>query len=210
MILTKQPLNIAAGILGGKFGVKVLVKAGECPRTDGNCIILPDISETVSKIEVLGSLVHECAHVKHTDFSTLEQVDSRLLHNILNSLEDARIETLSLKEYPGASYLRSQTETANLRKLPSQLGSLGEGTKVCLYLLLNLQKSIKQYLAAPAELLRNAVLNVVPEPMLQQMESIASGALDAKSTGEVLAISFGIKKILESLVMSKPENLFSG
>ena len=103
-----RSLPITAKSLADKFGVNVCFEGNAVPHTDGSTIVLPILSEesTLGDKEVfLGFLIHECAHVRLTDFRSLPPTGLANLFCATNMLEDCRIEEITCKNFFGAIYL---------------------------------------------------------------------------------------------------------
>lgn len=103
-----RSLPITAKSLADKFGVNVCFEGNAVPHTDGSTIVLPILSEesTLGDKEVfLGFLIHECAHVRLTDFRALPPTGLANLFSATNMLEDCRIEEITCKNFFGAIYL---------------------------------------------------------------------------------------------------------
>lgn len=103
-----RSLPITAKSLADKFGVNVCFEGNAVPHTDGSTIVLPILSEesTLGDKEVfLGFLIHECAHVRLTDFRSLPPIGLANLFSATNMLEDCRIEEITCKNFFGAIYL---------------------------------------------------------------------------------------------------------
>ena len=98
-------LPIIAHAVGRKCGVKVQC-SGDTACTDGRVVVLPE-SETIPQDALLGYLVHECAHIRYTDFSIA--FENSLIRWLTNMYEDARIERKISKEYIGAHRLLIST-----------------------------------------------------------------------------------------------------
>jgi len=97
-----QALPIVASHYGEMFGVKVAI--GNWAETDGKTITLPNISEEFAHKDVIwGLLTHESAHVKHTDFSVVTgmKANEDFRFNMLNAIEDTRIESAMIDQFPG-------------------------------------------------------------------------------------------------------------
>lgn len=109
--MKNAPLNVnflrslptTAAALGNKFGVKVVVGGFDC-CTDGTEIRLPASSTRLAEDELLGYLAHEAAHIRFTTFGA-EGSTWPLRHEIVNALEDVRIENELAGIYPGAGGL---------------------------------------------------------------------------------------------------------
>ena len=94
---------IVAAALGNKFGVKVSV-GGSDAYTDGRSINIPayNLDDSSYKDVAWGYLAHEAAHVRFTDFVAFANAaTSSIRKNIVNILEDIRIEKLMQEPYPG-------------------------------------------------------------------------------------------------------------
>lgn len=103
-----RSLPITAKSLADKFGVNVCFEGNAVPHTDGSTIVLPILSEESSlgdKEAFLGFLIHECAHVRLTDFRSLPLDGLANLFSATNMLEDCRIEETTCKNFFGAIYL---------------------------------------------------------------------------------------------------------
>jgi len=94
---------IVAAALGNKFGVKVSV-GGSDAYTNGKRINIPayNLDDPSYKDVTWGYLAHEAAHVRFTDFAIFgNAATSSIRKNIVNILEDIRIEKLMQETYPG-------------------------------------------------------------------------------------------------------------
>ena len=103
-----RSLPITAKSLADKFGVNVCFEGNAVPHTDGSTIVLPILSEESTlgdKEAFLGFLIHECAHVRLTDFRSLPPTGLANLFSAPNMLEDCRIEEITCKNFFGAIYL---------------------------------------------------------------------------------------------------------
>lgn len=99
----KQSLPILASMLGKRHGVEVRF-SGPKAYTDGKRITLP-ILDTENEQDVammLGYLVHEAGHIRHTDFSALDEISTPLHKKVANILEDVWLEKRVGEMYPGS------------------------------------------------------------------------------------------------------------
>lgn len=101
-----RPLALIAKILGRKYDVTVSI-AGQVACTSGKEITIPVVSGVHAEALAHGYIDHEAAHVRYTDFSV--QLTDNFAGDLLNILEDVRIEQTIGWEYPGC--------IANLREL---------------------------------------------------------------------------------------------
>lgn len=101
-----RPLALIAKVLGRKYDITVTI-AGQIACTCGKEITIPVVSGDHAEALAHGYIDHEAAHVRYTDFSV--QLTDNFAGDLLNILEDVRIEQSIGWEYPGC--------IANLREL---------------------------------------------------------------------------------------------
>ena len=101
-----RPLALIAKVLGRKYDITVTI-AGQIACTSGKEITIPVVSGDHAEALAHGYIDHEAAHVRYTDFSV--QLTDNFAGDLLNILEDVRIEQAIGWEYPGC--------IANLREL---------------------------------------------------------------------------------------------
>ena len=97
-------LPIVAAAFGRKFGVQVLV-GGDQAWTNGKTIYIPAIGEDSDAATLAwGYLTHEAGHCRETDMDVYTKTARRdpLTANVLNILEDVRIENAIRRAYPGS------------------------------------------------------------------------------------------------------------
>lgn len=98
-------LERLARVISRQFNVDVVFEGNQA-KTDGKKITLPYFSEITEEFEKdLNALLdHEVAHVKFTDFPDSQKVISKFHFQLLNAVEDVRIERLMVKDFPGTAY----------------------------------------------------------------------------------------------------------
>ena len=101
-----RPLALIAKVLGRKYDVTVTI-AGQTACTSGKSITIPVVSGDHAEALAHGYIDHEAAHVRFTDFTV--ELTNNFAGDLLNILEDVRIEQAVGREYPGCC--------ANLRNL---------------------------------------------------------------------------------------------
>jgi hypothetical protein len=103
-----------AKMLTDKYGLTVKF-AGNVPMTNGSEITLPAVSDELPKAEqedLLAYVIHEVSHILFTNFKFSEDFTAKhgdKAFNLLNALEDARIEYLIEKEYVGAKTILDES-----------------------------------------------------------------------------------------------------
>lgn len=201
------PLTVAS--LGEKTGIRVVFGAN-CPSTDMETVLnLPVLKEDADlgdRSAFLGSLIHECAHVRHTNPETLKSLNGFSFH-LLNAVEDVRIEHLMAQEYPGAVYLRTCAETSVLkdldfvRKMKNPFMRYAWG----IFVRGNLHWNQKSYYLKAEEVLLEEQEKYLPKPLIEESYKLLEKELPKlTSSDDALELS----KKLESLfrkAMSQPE-----
>ncbi len=101
-------LDRVGRILSQDYHIQVLCKGNEC-KTDGRTIWLPSLPEDVpeSLWQLLrGEIDHEVAHILFTDFGDRMQAFGQKWgafgHDLLNVIEDVRVNYALARKYPGA------------------------------------------------------------------------------------------------------------
>lgn len=103
----ESALEKVSRIVTDRYGLRLICQGNGC-RTNGKTIYLPSLPEDVPE-ELLGAIRgwadHECAHAIHTQpraGKAFKEQHGLQAFNILNVLEDARVERLLGSRYPGA------------------------------------------------------------------------------------------------------------
>ena len=112
MLETK--LEKIARILARRFNLEVVLE-GTQAMTDGRRITLPNFPDPEPELleDLEAFLDHEVGHCMFTTFSEFQAVTSRFHAELLNGVEDVRMERLMGAQYPGSH--------ANLRRLNARL-----------------------------------------------------------------------------------------
>ena len=114
MKLFETALEKIGRIISREHDVKVVHKGSQA-YTDGKTIVLPTSSQISGTLEdnLNGFLDHEVSHVKYSNFSEVKKCDSSLHKQLLNAIEDIRVEREMGKAYAGCK--------TNLRTLRERL-----------------------------------------------------------------------------------------
>lgn len=91
-------------IISRQYGIEVRFEGNQA-FTDGKKIVLPHFESMDEELarDMNGYLDHEVAHCKFTDFSVLPKIKTRFHKELLNAVEDSRIEKEMIAEYPGCA-----------------------------------------------------------------------------------------------------------
>jgi cobalamin biosynthesis protein CobT len=120
-------LPILAVAFGRRQGIKVEI-GGDVACTDGRVIHLPSLPldcDEQLETKAFGYLYHEAGHIEFTDIAVFQQEMPAFTRNILNCIEDVRMEQERNLTYPGSA--------ASLSKLLATLvaeGRLGTPERV--------------------------------------------------------------------------------
>lgn len=103
--ILESSIEKLARILSERHGIRVVFKHGVC-ATEGKTIYLPVIPDDADEellAAIQGHLDHEVAHVLYTNFQDIEKIaDQRKLKEVVNVLEDPRIELKYIDPWPGS------------------------------------------------------------------------------------------------------------
>lgn len=181
--------------------------------TDGTEITLPSLPDNLefTHEEVMtmrGLLDHEAGHVRHTDFKSVKKfsdTQSQQAFSISNTLEDIRLESLVMKEYPGSQKnFHTMRESVGVKEL--------EYTKA--------NQEVFTTITAPAiqsAIIRAGTLgyagennremyNMLPDRFKAWGQKFADLARECKNTDEILNLALAVEKLLEeSTLNKKPE-----
>ncbi|WP_075881902.1 VWA domain-containing protein [Vreelandella massiliensis] len=98
----QKALPIVAAAYGRKLGVKVAIGNDDSSAyTDGETIVVPNISSDYPKDVIWGYLAHEASHVRFTNFNVRRIPGAHAA--LTNIIEDARIEREMAQAYPGVA-----------------------------------------------------------------------------------------------------------
>ena len=156
----QQALSIVCGMYADHAGATL--RFGHAAYTDFNQIVIPWLG-TESKLysPMVGYVGHEAAHILYTSREKLSE--NKFHHQIVNILEDPRIERLFLQDFPGwVRYLLSMNhhcgfgETLTIEQMEAKPP----------------QELYQQYLAALAVQLVPAGYSMMDPDFIQNAESI--------------------------------------
>lgn len=191
--------------LAEQTGVKVVVQ-GTRAFTDGKTVTVP-FSEDDLPLS-FGFIAHECSHVRNTDmavFGAAAPVPFR--KNLLNILEDIRIERLSMDQYPGTE---DDIRYLNRKVLldPFQPERVAQATDVEIIhnaiLMGGYWKLQEPQLEVPARAYLEALEARLGQELADKIMAEVLKTLKCDSTKEVLALVDSIIELLPSSE-DKPE-----
>ena len=187
-------LPIIAHAIARKCGVRVRC-GGAQAYTDGNIVQLPE-SGTVPRNALLGYLVHECAHVRYTDFSIAYSND--LVRWLTNVYEDTRIERKIRKAYLGASRLLMAT----MRYLQQEPQQPIQSTLDALLRFVALDcwcrhRNMTDVLDSELERCSSYLIGQVPNALLETIRQVNDKIPTAKSTKDCVLIAEEVVGLLQ-------------
>jgi len=96
---TTNVLALVAKVLGRKYDVNITIGGNGTACTDGQTIHLPAVAGDYAEALARGYIDHEAAHIRLTDMRIMPTKDFK--GQLLNVIEDIRIEKGIGKDYPG-------------------------------------------------------------------------------------------------------------
>lgn len=111
--LFEEEIAKVTRILGRDHGINVVFQGNEA-RTEGTTVYFPVLDQGAAlppdKVRIgRGYVDHEAAHLRLSNMALLEEMNhaamkkgDHLFANVMNALEDVRLESFMIKEYPGS------------------------------------------------------------------------------------------------------------
>ena len=205
-----RSLPMTAAALGDKFGIKVCVGGTDC-STNGAVIRLPAASSCVSENELLGYLTHEAAHVRLTDFEAERATGAgnRLRHELINAMEDVRIENEFQKIYPGARLLLDACHEQSVEEICRNHECLQQsaGALLALYALArgHVIWTKLDYVEPLLEILEALMTTQFGAALKSAIDAVLGELPDAKSTVDVIGLADRILNLLKSQAQRSPK-----
>ena len=179
-------------------GVEVLT--GDSAETDGKRIWMPPLPPDDHKSFSLGMrwVLHETAHVNYTDFKVMGEAENGLVANMLNTLEDIRIEAEKSRELPGAG--RRFSEGIMALKETGKIGIREEdspATVMSKFMLYKLRADLLgQPLTEEGKVAHGALKGMIGEAKTLKAEIIGRQAIACRNTAEVLQLARNVAAML--------------
>ncbi|MBB3268321.1 hypothetical protein FHW79_005996 [Azospirillum sp. OGB3] len=188
-------LPIVAAALGKKFGVQVIVSGNEM-KTDGHRIYVPafDPDEPDLCDLAYGVIAHEAGgHIQFTDWNVVDRAYNQpLRREMLNIIEDVRIEAALAVDYPGTrktiakvfDYLirRGEIRAANNQEHPAEILS-----RYCLFRLRSDilgQKALEPF----ADQSEAVAAQTFPAGAMVRLHALLSEVKNLESTADALEL----------------------
>ena len=195
-----KTVHVLAEMVGRKLGLKVHIGGSRC-CTNGNEIFLPSLppDNDEAKVRAIGQIDHEALHVAETDFSVE-------VTPLVNIFEDARIEAIGIKRYPGM-----KVNLSSLVDLMVEDGSFKQPSAndepfsiICGYILYSLRHKMLgqnlEKLAGEAEVLTEAIIGT---DRMVKLREVLDEAPAMKSTQDASKLA---DKVLEILKEDEDDN----
>ena len=178
--------------------------------TDGKEITLPSLPDNLefNHEEVMtmrGLLDHEAGHVRHTNFDSVQKfskTQSQQAFSIGNTLEDIRLESLVMEEYPGSQ--------KNFHVMRESIGAKElEYTKANKELFTTITAPAIQSAIIRAGTLgyagenNKAMYDMLPDRFKAWGKKFSDLARQCKNTDEILNLALAVEKLLEESTLNK-------
>jgi len=192
-------LPIYAQHLSEQTGVKVVVE-GNRAYTDGQKVVVPHVLDDLPLS--FGFIAHECSHVRNTDMDVFKStMKTPFRKNLLNILEDIRIERMSMDQYPGTEddirYLNRKVLLEPF-KPESVAGQPPLHTVHNAILMGTYWKVQEPQLEVPAKAYLSELEGLLGADLAEQIMARACDVLTCNSTKEVLGLVDDIIDMLPS------------
>ena len=199
----RQVVSIATG---GR-GISVQFRGNQA-YTDGSKIVLPAMLTPAAEELAVPYAWHESFHIEETDFKAWELFQPEfkalpILHGILNSIEDGRIEVAKRHEYPGVhpriNALIAALRDREKRTLFSAPDKLEKPANALLGYVLNWTRSevngysAIQYLAE----WRQALVNLVGEDLVNKIDAVLDANRSLKDTSDAMRAAREVLDVLD-------------
>ena len=188
----QSSLTKIAKMLADKYGL-VVTFSGGTPRTNGSEIILPAISDELpaeTQQDLLSFVVHEVSHILYTDMTIAESFTMKYgksAFELLNALEDGRVEHRIEQEYLGAKRLFQESNKRVTKEFETSSHIPSNFRQFCAIAYL-----ISKGYAIPSNWDKNIQARV------ETYKNLIEEAIHAKSTQEVADVALKIMEDLDS------------
>ncbi len=189
---------LLARAMGRDSGIEVLT--GDEAKTDGKRIWMPPLPPDDHKSFSLGMrwVLHETAHVNYTDVKVMGEAENGLVANMLNTLEDIRIEAAKSRELPGAG--RRFSEGIMALKETGKIGIREDDSPAAVmskFMLYKLRADLLgQPLAEEGKVAKGALNSMIGEVKTLKAEAIGRQAVACRNTTEVLQLARNVAAML--------------
>ena len=178
--------------------------------TDGTEITLPSLPDNLefTHEEVMtmrGLLDHEAGHVRHTDFKSVKKfgdTQSQQAFSISNTLEDIRLESLVMDEYPGSQKnFHTMRESIGIQEL--EFTKANEETFTTITAPAIQSAIIRAGTLDYAGANNKEMYDALPDRFKAWGHKFADLARKCKNTDEILNLALAVEKLLEESTLNK-------
>lgn len=213
-------LQQTAAVFGRNKEVSVVFEADGVTATaytDGKEITLPSLPDEMEftheeMMTMRGLLDHEAGHIRHTNFEdwvAFAETQSEQARTIANCLEDIRLESLVMQEYPGSQKnFHTLREWSGERELEYVKSNEELFTTITAAAVQNaiLRAGALDY----AGVNNKAMYDMMPERFKAWGHKWADEARACKNTAEILNLALAIEKLLEESNKNQPPKPMDG
>lgn len=191
-------LILLARAMARDSGVEVLT--GESAMTDGKRIWMPPLPPEDDTSFALGMrwVLHETAHVNYTDFEAFSDAENGLVKNMLNSMEDIRIEAEKSRELRGAG--RRFSEGIMALKETGKIGIREDdspATVMSKFMLYKLRADLLgQPLGEEGKVAQGALKSLIGEAKALKAEILGRQVVACRNTSDVLQLARNVAAML--------------
>ena len=217
-----ESLPMLASWYAGKFGVPIILDSSILTEhTNGKSVHVPFInlnklkeegksSSEINQIKkaIFGWTAHGCMHVRFTDFSSIKQHNlTSQQFDLVNIIEDCRIERECIKLFPGTSEtLNALAEYMLVKGLYATDAEASPVSSLLFdYSLYYLQANFveQKCLAELANRFEVKLIQNFGQPFITRFKSLLGKVVTLKSTEEVIQLVLEIFKMIEEVAKSE-------
>lgn len=208
---------LVAAALGRALGVKVEVSQHvNTAKTNGKRILLPnlpiDLDDDTSRL-LWGFIHHEAGHCRHTEFEVFADPDvaaDAFLRNLLNAMEDIRMERAHMAIYPGSIRILS-----DMCHTLVDIGFFGppppdttDSNAFHAFVLAELRSKVlgQAALSDIADAARRLLVSSFGEGFVTRLRGHMNQIVDAESTEDVYALAVRIRDFIKEEIDNQQED----
>lgn len=202
-VVFRQYLSMVAH----KCNLDLRFEDGVCPQTDGKVVLLPtEVRYAEKRQELTAYVLHEAGHARFTDMGLFKKLN-RSQRDLVNGIEDVRIETQMCRIYAGAAeYFKTayNTHLTEFKKTIKNGAKLNTFARFAIFCYLEAEcyaykamYDVKEVLGYASKNLKEAFNGDAGDKLIGEVHEAIKVVPILKSTGEVVDLVKRLLKILE-------------
>ena len=205
-VVYRQYLSMVAH----KCNLDLRFENGVCPQTDGKVVLLPaEVRCAEKRQELTAYVLHEAGHARFTDMGIFKKSD-RSQRDLINGIEDVRIETQMCRIYAGACEYFKTAYDSNLPEFKKTIkngANLNTFARFAIFCYLEAERyayksmyDVKEVWGYASKNLKEAFNGDAGDKLIGEVQEAMKVVPVLKSTREVLDLVKVLLKILEKYI----------